>query len=61
MSAPRTDFTPDEILAGIEKALTDREFEVIPGLIKMLAAKDPERAQTVLDAFDIVRALRSGS
>jgi hypothetical protein len=58
MTAPRTDFTPDEIVAGIAQAVADREFGVIPGLVKMLAVKDPDRAQAVLDAFDIAQVIR---
>lgn len=43
------EFTPDQIEQGIASAVRDREFNVIPGLIKLLALKDPVRAQDVLD------------
>ncbi|MEK6443578.1 hypothetical protein [Pseudonocardia sp. T1-2H] len=44
-------FTPDEIVAGVERAVGEREFAVIPGLVKLLARQDPGRAQEVLDAL----------
>jgi copper oxidase (laccase) domain-containing protein len=50
-TAPRQDFTPDEIVAGISTAIQARDFDVIPGLVKYLATKDPHRAQRVLDAL----------
>lgn len=45
------EFTPAQIEAGIAHALDDREFDLIPSLIKLLALQDPHRAQEVLDAL----------
>lgn len=44
-------FTPDQIVAGIGRAVEGREFYIIPGLVRLLAAQDPQRAQAVLDAL----------
>lgn len=54
----RHEFTPDEIVAGIQKALAERELEVVPGLIKLLAVQDPHRAQAILDWIEIARTVR---
>jgi hypothetical protein len=53
------DPTPDQIVAGINQALADRELAIVPGLIRLLAVKDPHRAQAVLDAIEIARVVRS--
>jgi putative heme iron utilization protein len=45
------EFTPDQIEQGIAKAVQEREFDVIPSLVKLLAVQDPHRAQRVLDAL----------
>jgi hypothetical protein len=45
------EFTPDQIEHGIARAVQDREFDVIPGLVKLLAVQAPDRAQRVLDAL----------
>lgn len=50
-------FTPEQILEGINRALRDRELYVIPGLIRLLAIQDPHKAQEVLDAIEIARAV----
>jgi hypothetical protein len=46
------EFTPDQIVEGIETALADHQVTVIPGLIKLLAVQDPRRAQQVLDTIE---------
>lgn len=50
---PRTDFTSDEIVEGIRKAIADHDVHVVPDLIKLLATKDPRRAQQVLDTLEV--------
>ncbi|WP_432846008.1 hypothetical protein ACQPXB_36045 [Amycolatopsis sp. CA-161197] len=45
------EFTPDQIEHGIACAVKERNFEVIPSLVELLAIQDPRRAQTVLDAL----------
>jgi hypothetical protein len=50
-------FTADQIEAGIARALRDRELTVIPSLIKLLAVKDPPRAQAVFDTISAGLAL----
>lgn len=45
------EFTADQIMDGIAGALRDRELEVIPGLLRLLAIQDPIRARQVLDAL----------
>lgn len=46
-------FTTDEIEAGIAGAIAAGDFEVVPGLIQLLAVRNPERAQTVLDTIEL--------
>lgn len=57
MSEP-FDPTADEIVAGIRQALADRELAIVPGLVRLLAVKDPHRAQAVLDAIEIAQVVR---
>lgn len=45
--------TAEQIEQGIANAIGDREFGVVPSLIKLLAVKDPHRAQAVLDTLEI--------
>lgn len=45
------EFTPDQIEHGIVCAVSERNFEVIPSLVKLLAIQDPTRAQRALDAL----------
>ncbi|WP_020658368.1 hypothetical protein [Amycolatopsis benzoatilytica] len=45
------EFTPDQIEHGIACAVRERNLDVIPGLVQLLAVQDPARAQTVLDAL----------
>ncbi|MEV6897480.1 hypothetical protein [Amycolatopsis sp. NPDC051372] len=45
------EFTPDQIEHGIACAVSERNFDVIPSLVKLLAIQDPSRAQKVLDAL----------
>ena len=52
-AAPVTqhEFTPDQIEEAIARAVEEREFDVIPGLVKLLAVQSPDRAQQALDAL----------
>ncbi|WP_027947194.1 hypothetical protein [Amycolatopsis taiwanensis] len=45
------EFTPDQIVQGIARAVRERAFDVIPSLITLLALQDPDRAQKALDAL----------
>lgn len=45
------EYTPDQITETIANAIRDREFDVVPGLIRLLALQDPGRAQEVLDTI----------
>lgn len=57
-----SEYTADQIAAAIETALRDREVQVVPSLLKMLAVRDPQRAQAMLDTItmgiDLNRRLR---
>lgn len=50
-AAPEHEFTPDQIEETIAHAVRERDFAVIPGLVKLLAVQSPERAQRALDAL----------
>lgn len=47
------EFTPDQIVQGIESALHDHEVAVVPGLIRLLAVQDPARAEALLDTIEL--------
>jgi hypothetical protein len=53
----RHDFTADEIADAVAKAIHDHEFTVIPGLIRLLALNDPQRAQDILDTIELGLAI----
>lgn len=42
-------FTPEQIEQGIEQALHDRELEIVPSLLRLLAVQDPHRAACLLE------------
>lgn len=48
--------TAERIEAGIASAIQKRDWQAVEGLIKILAIKDPERAQTVYDTLCIATA-----
>lgn len=41
--------TPDQVMAGIGRAIEARDWEAVEGLLKILAVKDPWQAQMVYD------------
>lgn len=51
------EFTSDQITETIAGAIRDREFEVVPGLIRLLAVQDPDRAQEVLDTIEAAQVI----
>ncbi len=48
-----SDFTSEELQEAIVAALKARDFDVLPGLIKMLAVVDPDTAEAVLTMLSI--------
>lgn len=53
-------YTPDQIVDAIVKALHDGEVTAVPGLIGLLALQDPQRAQDVYDTLQAGIALGRG-
>jgi hypothetical protein len=51
------EFTADQITESIANAIRDREFEVVVGLIRLLALQDPDRAQLILDTVEVARII----
>jgi hypothetical protein len=51
------EFTSDEITETIANAIREHDFEVVPGLIRLLAVQDPGRAQLILDTVELARIL----
>lgn len=45
------EFTTEQITDAIARAVREHEFDVIPGLVRLLAWRDPGLAQRVLDAL----------
>lgn len=54
-------FTSDQIAETIAHAIQERDFDVIPALIRLLAIQDPGRAQDVLDTFDLAQIIAKAS
>ena len=47
-------YSADDIAAAIASAIRDRELEAVPGLIALLALRDPRRAEVVLECIKAV-------
>lgn len=56
MNAPQAEpeFTVEEIERGIGTALREGQDDVAVSLIKMLTARDPARAEVILDAIALL-------
>jgi hypothetical protein len=52
VSSEAPEFTAAQIEAGIVEALAQGDLEVVPGMIKLLAAQDPHRARLVMDTIE---------
>lgn len=50
-------YSPADIEIGIHLALEAEDMEAVAGLMHLLAAADPHRAQAVLDIVQIARLL----
>jgi hypothetical protein len=51
------EFTSDQITETIATAIRERDLDVVPGLIRLLALQDPGRAQLILDTVDLARVI----
>jgi hypothetical protein len=47
------EFTADEIVESIEHALEQREIHAIDGLLKLLAVRDPRRAEELMETLKV--------
>lgn len=56
MSSPVAEFTAAQIEHAIAMAIKERNFPMVIDLLKLLALKDPERAQIVYDVLCIATA-----
>lgn len=54
------DYTSEQLLDGIAKALKARDFPAVAALLKMLAVKDPAAAETVYDVITAAAEARRG-
>lgn len=45
--------TTDQVTAGISRAIQARDWQAVEGLMKILAVKDPRKAQAVYDVMMI--------
>lgn len=57
-ASPVAEFTAAQIEHAIAMAIKERNFPMVIDLLKLLALKDPERAQAVYDV--LVMATRTG-
>lgn len=53
-------WTADELLGFIHQALVHRDMRAVVYALRLLAGKDPETAQAVLDAFELTRLVKGG-
>ena len=54
-------YTPAQIEEGIANALKARDFPAVVSLLKMLALRDPHRAQVVYDSMTTVLDIMSAA
>ena len=52
--------TTEQIMTGVSRAIGDRDWLAVEGLVKLLAVKDPQAAQDVYDTLLAATAMRSG-
>ena len=45
--------TAEQVLAGVSRAIGERDWLAVEGLMKILAVKDPRKAQAVYDVMTI--------
>lgn len=56
-----SDYTAEQIEAGISAALKAQDMPAVAGLLQMLAVKSPNDAQRILDTLDLsARSERAG-
>ncbi len=51
--------TPADIELGIHAALKAHDMRAVVDFLRLLATKDPHRAQLLLDVVDVARAMRA--
>lgn len=51
MSEP--EFTDDQIIEGIRMAIAERDFEMVPNLIRVLALQAPKKAELIMAALKL--------
>ena len=56
-----SDYTPAQIEEGIANALKARDFPAVVSLLKMLACRDPYRAEVVYGAMTAVLDMKSAA
>ena len=56
-----SDYTPAQIEEGIANALKARDFPAVVSLLKMLACRDPYRAQVVYESMTAVLDIMSAA
>jgi len=48
-------WTAEQIMDSIGRAIHDRAFEAVPPLLRLLAVRDPASAQAILDVVELAR------
>lgn len=51
------EFSDDQIIAAVASAIRDNRFDVIPGMIRVLALQSPDAAQALLDTIELGRSV----
>lgn len=57
MTAPVREFSDEQILETVADAIANRDLEVVPGLLTVLALQNPALAQRTLDAIKAALAV----
>ena len=56
-----SDYTPTQIEEGIAEAVKARDFPAVISLLKMLALRDPHRAEVVYESMTTVLDIMSAA
>lgn len=57
MTAPVREFSDEQILETVADAIANRDLDVVPGLLMVLALQNPALAQRTLDAIKAALAV----
>lgn len=54
-------FTPNQIVDDITRAIREHQFGIVESLLKLLAVQAPGRAQDILDTIDLANIIAASA